>query len=45
MNPYFISFEESKTQTSPIGGGPAPYEAKVITLFPIIPSITYNFRF
>ncbi len=44
LNPYFISFEESKTRPG-ARGGPAPYEAKVITLFPIIPSITYNFRF
>ncbi len=44
LNPYFISFEESQTaQTTP--GTPPPFEAKAITLFPIIPSITYNFRF
>lgn len=44
LNPYFISFEESQTaQTTP--GTPAPFVAKAITLFPIIPSITYNFRF
>lgn len=45
MNPYFISFEESQTTPAPVNGAPRPFEAKAITLFPIIPSITYNFRF
>jgi len=45
LNPYFISFEESQTAAPIAPGAPRPYEAKAITLFPIIPSITYNFRF
>jgi hypothetical protein len=45
LNPYFISFEEAKTTSGNNNNAPANYEAKAITLFPIIPSITYNFRF
>ncbi len=44
LNPYFISFEESQAGSS-AAGTPPPFVAKAITLFPIIPSITYNFRF
>ena len=45
LNPYFISFEEATTTTGNNSSTPGNYEAKAITLFPIIPSITYNFRF
>jgi outer membrane cobalamin receptor len=41
-NPYFIYFEEVRdTQTDIITG----FKAKQVSLFPVIPSITYNFKF
>jgi hypothetical protein len=41
-NPYFIYFEEVRdTQTEIITG----FKAKQVSLFPVIPSITYNFKF
>lgn len=44
LNPYFISFERERNgETQP--GIPRAYVAKAVTLFPIIPSITYNFKF
>jgi hypothetical protein len=45
LNPYFISFEEAPNSPGTINNAPGNYVAKAITLFPIIPSITYNFRF
>ncbi len=44
LNAYFISFE-AKNNSNGIAGTPGGYEPKAITLFPIIPSITYNFKF
>lgn len=44
LNAYFISFQ-AKDNGNGIAGTPAGYEPKAITLFPIIPSITYNFKF
>lgn len=44
MNPYFIYFEtvtENPDGTGQIKG----IQAKQVSLFPIIPSVTYNFRF
>ncbi|MCB0514807.1 MAG: TonB-dependent receptor [Chitinophagales bacterium] len=47
-NAYFIYFEE-KTETVNINGEPEEittgFSAKQVSLFPIIPSITWNFKF
>lgn len=41
-NPYFIYFEEVRdTQTDII----TSFKAKQVSLFPVIPSVTYNFKF
>ncbi len=40
-NPYFIYFEELKTDTGQTTG----FQARQVSLFPILPSITYNFKF
>lgn len=42
-NPYFVYFEQQKDKTNEnttIG-----FQAKQVSLFPVIPSVTYNFRF
>lgn len=44
LNAYFISFEAKDNGTG-IVGTPGGYKPKAVTLFPIIPSITYNFKF
>ncbi len=44
LNAYYISFQQNtnaNTTTNTSGG----YTPKAVTLFPIIPSITYNFKF
>jgi hypothetical protein len=41
-NPFFIYFEEVRdSQTDIISG----FKAKQVSLFPVIPSVTYNFKF
>ncbi|WP_266204647.1 TonB-dependent receptor [Pontibacter kalidii] len=42
-NPYFVYFEQQKDRTNEqtILG----FQAKQVSLFPVIPSVTYNFRF
>jgi hypothetical protein len=45
LNPYFISFEPARTNSTAKSAVPAPLQAKAVTLFPILPSISYNFRF
>jgi hypothetical protein len=41
-NPFFIYFEEVKDE---ISGQTVGFEARQVSLFPILPSITYNFKF
>ncbi|MDO1447042.1 TonB-dependent receptor [Rhodocytophaga aerolata] len=41
-NPYFIYFEEVRDRQTDIITG---FKAKQVSLFPVIPSITYNFKF
>lgn len=41
-NPYFIYFEELRDETTDLLTG---FEAKQVSLFPVIPSVTYNFKF
>jgi hypothetical protein len=41
-NPYFIYFEELRDETTDLITG---FKAKQVSLFPAIPSITYNFKF
>jgi hypothetical protein len=44
MNPYFLYLDTETT--NPDGSGNiTAYKARQVSLFPIIPSITYNFRF
>ena len=44
LNPFFIYFET--VTSNPDGSGPiVGFRAKQVSLFPVIPSITYNFRF
>jgi hypothetical protein len=44
MNPYFIYFE--RVTEHPDGtGNLTGFKAKQVSLFPVIPSITYNFKF
>jgi len=40
-NPYFISFEN----TGDILSGTFQTQAKQVSLFPILPSVTWNFEF
>lgn len=42
LNPYFIFFEEIKDANTNQTLG---FQAKQVSLFPVIPSITYNFKF
>ena len=42
LNAYFIFFEELKDPNTDITLG---FQARQVSLFPIIPSITYNFKF
>lgn len=41
-NPYFVYFEQIKDQEKGITTG---FKGKQVSLFPIIPAITYNFKF
>ncbi|QMU27797.1 TonB-dependent receptor [Adhaeribacter radiodurans] len=41
-NPYFVYFDEIKIAETDI---PQAYKAKQVSLFPVIPSVTYNFKF
>jgi len=43
-NPYFIFLDAQTTQT-PLGDVPVGIKAKQVSLFPILPSITWNFKF
>jgi hypothetical protein len=40
-NPYFIYYETIEDPN----GVPIDFKAKQVALFPVIPSITYNFKF
>ncbi len=44
MNPYFI-YVETKTENPDGSGKIEGFQAKQVSLFPMIPSVTYNFRF
>lgn len=44
MNPFFIYFE-TKTENLDGSGRILGFQAKQVSLFPVIPSITYNFKF
>jgi hypothetical protein len=41
-NPYFIYYEEIQNKTT---GLPQSFQAKQVSLFPIIPALTWNFKF
>ncbi|KAA9332504.1 TonB-dependent receptor [Hymenobacter busanensis] len=41
-NPYFIYFDEVKNKDT---GQVERYRARLVSLFPVIPSLTYNFKF
>lgn len=43
-NPYFIYIEPS-FESTPFGDVPVGIQAKQVSLFPILPSITWNFKF
>lgn len=43
-NPYFI-YIDADTQESPLGEIPTRIKAKQVSLFPVLPSITWNFKF
>jgi TonB dependent receptor/TonB-dependent Receptor Plug Domain len=45
LNAYFISFETKANANPNAAGLPGRYSPRAVTLFPIIPSITYNFKF
>ena len=40
-NPYFIYFDQDGSAAD----GTLKVSAKQVSLFPVIPSVTYNFRF
>lgn len=40
-NPYFVYFDQMKDEEENILG----FKAKQVSLFPVIPSVTYNFKF
>ncbi|MBC7934226.1 MAG: TonB-dependent receptor, partial [Rhizobacter sp.] len=44
LNAYFIAFEAIENNDGMVGT-PTGFNPRAITLFPIIPSITYNFKF
>jgi hypothetical protein len=41
-NAYFVYFEVTRNPTTDIPDG---FRAQQVSLFPIIPSVTYNFKF
>lgn len=41
-NPYFVYFEQNKDEN---GMQTLSFSAKQVSLFPVIPSVTYNFKF
>lgn len=41
-NPYFVYFDEIKDEET---NETLQYKAKQVSLFPVIPSVTYNFKF
>jgi hypothetical protein len=41
MNPYFIYFDQSGDPNS----GTQKIQARQVSLFPVLPSVTWNFRF
>ncbi|RDC62113.1 TonB-dependent receptor [Adhaeribacter pallidiroseus] len=41
-NPYFVYFDEEKDKQTDL---PLSFKAKQVSLFPVIPSVTYNFKF
>ncbi|HAD12755.1 MAG TPA: TonB-dependent receptor, partial [Saprospirales bacterium] len=43
-NPYFITIAV-ETQTTPVGEIPFEIKARQVSLFPILPSLTWNFKF
>lgn len=43
-NPYFITLG-IETEPSPLGDIPVAIEARQVSLFPILPSLTWNFKF
>lgn len=43
-NPYFITIAV-ETQTTPLGEVPFEIKARQVSLFPILPSLTWNFKF
>jgi hypothetical protein len=43
-NPYFI-YLDAEFQSTPVGDVPTGIKAKQVSLFPILPSITWNFKF
>jgi TonB dependent receptor/CarboxypepD_reg-like domain/TonB-dependent Receptor Plug Domain len=43
-NPYFI-YIEPDFQTTPLGEIPVGVQAKQVSLFPVLPSLTWNFKF
>ncbi|MFM8374245.1 MAG: TonB-dependent receptor [Bacteroidota bacterium] len=43
-NPYFI-YLDAEFQSTPVGDVPVGIKAKQVSLFPILPSITWNFKF
>ena len=43
-NPYFI-FLDAETIKTPLGDVPNAIKAKQVSLFPILPSLTWNFKF
>ncbi len=45
LNPYFISFVPREGNSNAVAGTPQGFAPRAVTLFPIIPSVTYNFRF
>ncbi|WP_018478942.1 TonB-dependent receptor [Pontibacter roseus] len=40
-NPYFVYFEQVKDES----GETTRFQAKQVSLFPVVPSVTYNFKF
>jgi hypothetical protein len=41
-NPYFVYFEQLREEEKGITTG---FKGKQVSLFPIIPAVTYNFKF
>lgn len=44
-NPYFISIDSNPSDSEDPNSLPTGFQARLVSLFPVIPSVTWNFKF